>query len=691
MHPFLAPDFLPRWSTLLPEHVEPDITQALAEAQKRIDAIAALDPELGELTYASTLGALEEATEGLSRAWGRVQHLDSVCDSPALRQAQNLMLPKVSEFYSRIPLNPQLWEVLRSFASTPEAQNLAPTFRRHLEETLADFQESGADLPPEKKARFQALEAELAQATKKFSENVLDATNAWELLIDDPSKLSGLSATAREAAQHNAREKGHGSDDAPQWRFTLHAPSFLPFMEQLEDESLRKEMWQASTAIGRGGEHDNTALIHQILRLRQEKAALLDKEHFPDLVLGRRMAKNGATALRFVEELHQRLAGKFQEQVQELQSYRARRTGVDRSVLLEPWEMAYWAEQQRRELYSFDEEALRPYFPIEGVLRGLFELAEILFGVTIVEDPEAGEVWHPEVKLYHLDDRESGERLGTFYADWHPRETKRGGAWMNYLETGLPPMDSQPRQPHLGLICGNMTAPTPGKPALLTHDEVQTVFHEFGHLLHHLLGEVEVKSLNGVNVAWDFVELPSQLMENFCWARESLDLFARHHETGQPIPDELYHKMIAARNYQSAMSFMRQLAFSKLDLELHLRAKEWAERDLDQVADEILEGYLVPTATHVPTMARRFTHLFASPTGYAAGYYSYKWAEVLDADAFTKFKENGVLKGETGTTFRETIFANGNSQPAEELFFNFMGRETEPDALLRRSGLDARG
>ncbi len=683
-HPFLAPDFAIRWSQLTPDAVAPDIGTALAGAQRNLDAIATQD--LAAVTFASTVEALERACDELNRAWGLVGHLNSVADSPALREAYNAMLAPVSEFYAKIPLNAQLWTALRAFAATPEALALTGVKRRLFEETMADFRQAGADLPAEKKARLEKLEAELSQICQKYSENVLDSTNAWELIVDDEAKLAGLPANAREAARRNALAKGHGTEAQPRWRFTLHMPSLEPFMTYLDDAALRRRMWEGSCGVGATGAHDNTALVRQILALRQEKATLLGKPHFPDQVLERRMARDGATALRFVEDLHERVRAAFARETAELEAFAAERTGRVPGRLA-PWEIGYWAEKLRQERYAFDEEALRPYFPLARVIEGLFEVCRRVLGVRAVEQPAgAAEVWHPEVKFYELRNEADGRQLGSFYADWHPRESKRGGAWMNYLLTGEPQADGR-LSPHLGLICGNLTPPSGDKPALLTHREVETIFHEFGHLLHHLLGEVPYKSLNGVNVAWDFVELPSQILENWTWEREGLDLFARHFETGAPIPAELFAKMKAARNFRAATVTMRQLAFGKMDLELHLHPERYAVGDLDAAIKATLADYLIPTEPPAPTMVRRFGHLFSGSVGYAAGYYSYKWAEVLDADAFTRFQREGTFNAATGAEFRRHVLSRGNSEPPMELFKRFMGREPDLTALLVRAGL----
>ena len=675
-HPFLNQDFHIRWSTLVPEAIEPDISQALKNASRAIQAIVE-NPNAP--SYENTFDALEKALEPLQHAWGLVGHLDAVCNNPELRKGYNAMLPEVSAFFAKIPLNETLWQTLKAFAETSDLSTLSRTKRRHVAETMADFREQGADLPPEQKKRAAEIQQQLSKLTQKYSENCLDATNAWERVVTSEESLSGLPESALAAARQSALEKGHEAG----WRFTLQAPSFIPVMTHADNDDLRHEVWEAYSQIGRIEPYDNQPIVPEILALRHEFAQLMGHENFADHVTARRMAGSGQAALDFTSRLQGRLEQTFEQETQALRTYKAETTHTP-TDLLEPWETAYWAEKMRRAEYDFDEEALRPYFPIDRVINGLFDIAATLFGIRI-EECAAVETWHPEVTFYELFDATTNELLGAFYADWHPRESKRGGAWMNFLSTGS--RDGANRSPHLGLICGNLSPSVEGKPALLTHREVETIFHEFGHLLHHLCGEVEVKSLNGVNVAWDFVELPSQIMENWCWERASLDCFARHYETGEAIPDELFDKMLSARNFRKADANIRQLAFGKMDLDLHIHWPTAGRTDLEGFVRQHLKGYRAAYKTEPPTNVFHFGHLFSDPTGYAAGYYSYKWAEVLDADAFSRFREEGVLNPATGADFRDKILARGNAAPPAELFRDFMGRDPDPEALLRRDGL----
>ena len=697
MHPFLAPDFHIRWSSLTPETIVPSIRHALAEAKDEIEKIA--NQVATEATYESSFLALEKATETLSHGWGRLHHLDSVSDNPAQREALGTLLPEVTDFYSSLSLNPRLFNVLNTVASSPQIDALSDIHKRHVEETIEDFKNSGAALADDKKARIAALDTELSLLTKDFSEHVLDSTNAWDLVINDREKLAGLPDSAIAAAAANAKSKDlqEGS-----YRFTLQFPSMFPVMQYAEDEDLRKTVWKASAEIAAEPPYDNSELVWKILKLRQEKAEILGHQNFASLTLQRRMARNGHNALAFIEKLHDHVKEPFLQEAQQLAQYKATKEGQNPSAQqsepepLEPWETAYYAELQRKQKFDIDDELLRPYFPVKGVMDGMFQIAQKIFGITItqkptvyhppstIHDPQPAsdtETWHPEVTFFEIHDSKSAAHLGSFYADWHPRETKRGGAWMNSLHTG------ELGQPHLGLIIGNMSPPVGDTPALLTHREVETIFHEFGHLLHGLLSQVPVKSLAGTSVAWDFVELPSQIMENFCWERETLNLFARHYQTGEPIPEDLFQKMVAAKNYMSATAFMRQLALAKLDLELHINLDQYVDRDLDEVDREILADYRAPQKTESPSTIRRFSHVFSSPTGYAAGYYSYKWAEVLDADAFTRFQTEGILNKATGLSFREHILSKGNSAPAEVLYQNFMSRPADPLPLLARAGL----
>jgi oligopeptidase A len=680
---FLDRSFHIRWSQLTADKVVGAVEHALIEAEEAIARIAAQDP--AAVDYHCTFLALEQATDLLNETWAKVSHLVSVADAPDLREAHNAMLAKVSAFQARISLNEQLWLRLKAAAAQPSSLSLQGEQRRFVDETVADFIQQGADLPADKKSRLEALQSELAQLTQKYSENVLDATNAWELLVEDENRLRGLPDHAKDAAKQSALRKGHGNASRPIWRFTLQAPSQEPVMLYAEEAELRRQVWEAAVAVGSQSPHDNRELVKRILALRNEKAVLLGQTHFADLVLARRMAGTGRKATDFIEDLHQRVKDAFKRECAELEKFKAESLG-SAVALLAPWETGFWAEKLRRKRYDFDEEQLRPYFSVAGVLAGMFEITQRVFGIKVTELPVGTvEVWHPEVKFYEVHDR-SGRHIGSLYADWHPRESKRGGAWMNYLITGGPRADGS-RAPHLGLICGNLTPPSADRPALLTHREVETIFHEFGHLLHHLFGEVGIKSLNGVNVAWDFVELPSQIMENWCWEREGLDLFARHHATGERIPQELFDRMTAARNFRSAVATMRQLAFARMDLELHSNPAPYLEGDISARLKDLLREYLVPTQPSSPSAENRFTHVFADPVGYAAGYYSYKWAEVLEADAFTRFKREGIFNGEVGAEFVDKILSRGNSVEPMKLFVDFMGRPPDLQALLTRAGL----
>ena len=673
-NPLVTVQFRIPFDRIRAEDVEPAAAELLRGARARLEAIGKAE---GERTFANTMAALDELTEPLDYAMGVVRHLESVATYPELRAAFNAVQPEVSAFYSSIPLQEPLWRAIQDFAATLDGKSLLGERRRFLDKTMDTFRRHGADLDPAGKKRLEEIDVELTQVTTKFAEHVLDSTNAFELIITDPAKLAGLPPTAVASARESAVRKNQEG-----WRFTLHAPDYFAVMTYLDDAAIRRQVYEAYTVRGAEGEWDNRPLIQRILELRQEKAALLGFANFADLVLEDRMAHSGAHATQFLEDLKAKTERRFREENQELFEFRRSIEGPDAA---EPaaWDVAYYAEKQRAALYDFDEEALRPYFPVERVVAGLFSLVNRLYGIEVSE--EAGvPVWDPQVRYYNIRD-EKGEFIGGFYADWFPRENKRGGAWMEALITGGPA--EGPFRPHLGLVCGNLTPPVGGKPALLTHREVETIFHEFGHLLHHLLSRVQIRSLAGTSVAWDFVELPSQIMENWCWEREALDLFARHWETGVPVPEDLFQKMKRARTFRAANAQMRQLGFGFVDLLLHTRYQP--ERDGDPVAytRAILQEFNPAPLPPQHAMIAAFTHLFASPVGYGAGYYSYKWAEVLDADAFTRFRDNGIFSREIGSQFRERILSRGDSEDPAELYRSFMGREPDPQALLQRSGL----
>lgn len=669
-------------------HVEPGIREALAQAQAEVDALSA---DEAPATWDNTIGRLDRAVETLSERITPATHLISVAETPALREAYNAVLPEITTFWSSLPLNEALWRRLKEYAASPEAKALRGIRRRHLDKTMREFERAGADLEPGAKKELQERRVELAQVEQKFSENVLDATAAYELSVADERRLAGVPQAARERARAKAAEKGQDG-----WLLTLDYPSVEPILKYCEDRALRREILVAFATRCRGGDYDNRPLLARILRLRDEVAELLGYAGYPDYTLEERMARTGARAIEFEADMVERTRPFWERDVEQLRAH-ARTLGIDD---LEPWDAAFVMEHLRRTRYHIDDEALRPYFPLEQVLEGMFEIARRTFGFRMVER-HIDEVWHPDVRFFEIFDEED-RFVGAFYTDWFPRKEKRQGAWMNNFITGGPRGDGF--APHLGVICGNFTPPADGEPALLTHREVETTFHEFGHLLHHCTSRVEIPSRAGIHVAWDWVELPSQLMENWTWEREALDLFAKHHETGARFPDDLFERMRAARRYMGGWAQMRQLSLGTVDLALHqelaptLRAEaDNGRTDLDveqglrvmAFGEERFRSFAPDPSFAELHILTSFTHLFSG--GYAAGYYSYLWSEVLDADVFTRFQSEGIFNRDTGRCYVDSILARGDSADPDELFVEFMGRAPDPEALLERNlgGLSA--
>lgn len=654
-------------SRIQPDQVAPAISALLGEANQALERIAQAEPA----SYDTTLGALERSLEPLEHAMSVVEHLESVATTPELRRAHDAALPEVSEFFSSVVLHAGVYRALSRYAETAEARALTGARRRLLTKTLSDFRRNGAELGTRDKAELLGIDRKLSELANRFSQNVLDATNAFELCFEDRAVLAGLPESALAEAERSAREKGRSG-----YRLTLQPPSVLAVLTHAERRDLREQIWRANGRRATSGVLDNTSLIDELLELRRRRAKVLGFAHFADLVMDDRMAKTGAMAASFIEELKTKTQAAFERENRELETFRLKLLGPG-APRMEPWDVAYYAERKRRAEYAFDEEALRPYFAAERVLEGAFELARRLYGVEITRDPAAA-TWDESVRSYRLLTPE-GRLAARFYVDLYYRENKRGGAWMGPLITRVPP------DANAAVLCTNLAPPTSTRPSLITHREVETIFHEFGHLLHHCLSEVSVRSLSGTRVAHDFVELPSQIMENWCFEREGLALFARHYQTEAPLPDELFQTLTRVRTFRAANDQMRQLGFAALDLALHMAYT--GERAVLDYAREVMQPYAPAPLPPDYAMVAQFVHLFGHPVGYAAGYYAYKWAEVLDADAFGRFKNEGLFSREVGRQFFDHVLSRGDSEEPAVLFERFRGRAARLDALLERLGL----
>jgi oligopeptidase A len=666
---------LPPFLRIRPEHVEPAIDQLLAECRARIAELTQR-PEVP--TWGSFVEPLEELDDRLSRAWSPVGHLNSVMNSDELRQAYNACLPKLSDYGTEVGQNRALFEGYRAVAAE---EHLNGAQRKLLDNALRDFHLSGVDLPADKKERYKAISQELSQLTSKYEENVLDATNAWSKLITDEGALAGLPESAKALARHTAEQRGERG-----WMLTLDFPSYLPVMSYADDQELRREVYEAySTRASDQGPHagqwDNTEVMERILALRHELAELLGFSSYGERSLATKMARTPSEVMDFLNDLAERSVGQAEKELAELTGFARAHHQVDE---LEPWDIGYYSEKLRQHRYAITQEELRPYFPLPRVLAGMFSVVERLFDIRI-EEVRGVEAWHPDVRFFEIRDA-GGEIRGQFYLDPFARPKKRGGAWMDTCTNRLHTARCD-QIPVAYLVC-NFGPPVGDKPSLLTHDEVETLFHEFGHGLHHMLTKVDYPAVAGINgVPWDAVELPSQFMENWCWEPASMDLISGHVDTGEPVPEELYTRMRAAKNFQSAMQMVRQLELAIFDFRLHREYDPRRGGRIYEILEEVRDQVAVIKPPAFNRFAHGFSHIFAG--GYAAGYYSYKWAEVLSADAFSLFEEKGVFDTDTGRAFRENILEKGGSVDAMDLYVAFRGREPTVDALLRQAGIAA--
>src|SRR5438067_2307552 len=670
LNPLVDFSGLPRFGELKPEHVAPAVDALLAEGR------ATIERALGApVSWDSFVAPLEDANERIGRAWGQVAHLHAVLDSPELREAYNANLPKLTQYWTDLGQNQALFDKYKSLADSPEYPTLSTARRRIVDNALRDFRLGGAELPTDKKTRFAAIQEELARAGSRFSENLLDATKAFSIVVDE-KRIGGIPPDVLDAAREAAEKDGKSG-----WKFTLHAPSYMPVMQYASDRALRETLYRESvTRASEFGkpEWDNTPLITRIVELRRELARLLGYQNYAEVSLVPKMAESPQQVLGFLDDLAKRARPFAEKDVAELREFARGALGLQK---LEAWDVAYASEKLRVKRYAFSEQEVKQYFPEEVAVQGLFRVAETLCGMHIkaADAPR----WHEDVRFYEIRDA-GGSLVGQFYMDLYARDTKRGGAWMDDAITRRR-KGSDLQTPVAYLTC-NFSGPVGNRPALFTHDEVLTLFHEFGHGLHHLLTRVEDLGVSGINgVEWDAVELPSQFMENFCWEWDVLRHMTRHVDSGAPLPRELFNKMVAAKNFQSGLAMLRQLEFAVFDMRLHSDFDPVAGTTALQLLEEVRERIAVLRPPAYNRFPNSFSHIFAG--GYAAGYYSYKWAEVLSADAYSFFEEQGVLDPRAGQRFRDEILAVGGSRPAAESFRAFRGREPKVDALLRHNGM----
>lgn len=665
---------LPDFTSVDPAHLTQQLEHLLNEQREALALIA----EQPRPDWDSLGAPMERLADRLNRFWSPVSHLNGVLNNETLRQSYNQCVPLLSAYYTEIGQNQALQQAYRRLSEDAGFAALDAGRRKAVSNTLRDFHLAGVDLAPEHKARYKAIASRLAELGSRFSDNVLDATQAWSHLVTDPQALAGLPESALTAAREAAGARGQDG-----WLLTLDFPSYFAVMTYADDRALRREVYEAyntrASEVGPyAGRWDNSEVMTEILALRQEKATLLGFANYAEYSLATKMARRPDEVLGFLKELALRSKPVAERDFAELSAF-AEAQGQSE---LAAWDVSYYAEKLRQHKYAVSQEALRPYFPVDKVIAGLFEIVGRLFGVRFVEDSAVAR-YHPEVRFYRL--YRQGQPIAALYMDLFAREQKRGGAWMADYAVRYRVDAGQVQMPVAFITC-NFSRPTADRPALLTHDEVTTLFHEAGHALHHMLTQVDCHEVSGINgVAWDAVELPSQFLENWCWEPEAIPLISGHYQTGEPLPKALLDKMLAARNFQSGMMMVRQLEFALFDFRLHLEYRDQGADFIQRLLDEVRADVAVVRPPAFNRFQHAFSHIFAG--GYAAGYYSYKWAEVLSADAFSLFEENGIFDAVTGQRFLDTILASGGSREPLELFVAFRGREPRVDALLRHNGI----